>query len=447
MGLKTKKAGTRFGTVNNNGPEMEFAMLAIKAAKQVGLPITWELIANSLGTISAEGGFVKGRNWTSGVNNRGPWALNVNPPFENTSEAERLDPWHATLAAMKFIKKNGGNNANGFRAWWPFEESQGEAEGGQKRAARYANLAKTAVQSAGGSSGPGGILGTLEEVPVLGGILEGGEAVVEASVTAEEFLQEALETLLNFEKLGKLAVDAFAWFLRLLAKAIWDFVLAPLVHWTERSVTWYWTNFFGTGTEEGSGFGFQIRNNAGIITILFWSIGYAVLWSDGSGSMVPVSSHKTMLGQTIKGVEGAIARRNVTSPEDVDKETPTKPKPVTSSVIIEKVDEFSVNRPRPVKVSRPTEVKTGRVEPNERSRQQRKLSGVPRPKPGGSTEQKAGQTQSGEKAAQIIGQTAGTPAKAASNSRARTVPRTNSGPRSKGNRGSSREARPQSKVG
>jgi hypothetical protein len=200
-----------------------------------------------------------------------------------------------------------------------------------------------------GSSNPS--LG--EEIPLIGGAIGDVEgavgSVIGGAESAEQFLQQLAETLLDFRALGNLAAQASAWFIKLIAKAIWDYVIAPIVHWSERAVSFYWINFFGSGTERGSGFGYQLRNNAGAITILFWSMGYAILWSDGT-SMTPVAAHESLLGQGVKGVEGAIARRNLIKPNKVKEKTPSKPIPKESKVPIQRKQTFTVARKRPVSV-------------------------------------------------------------------------------------------------
>jgi hypothetical protein len=217
------------------------------------------------------------------------------------------------------------------------------------RARKYVSLGEQIAKQPAGQSGGG--KSVFEEAlntatfGLSGSIGEG----VEAAESAEEFLQRLGETLLDFRALGNLAAQAFAWFIKLVAKAIWDYVVAPLVHWSERAVSFYWINFFGSGTEQGSGFGYQLRNNAGAITILFWAMGYAILWSDGT-SAAPVALHESLLGQAVKGVDGYVARRNLIKPSKVKEKTPPKPKPKESSVVIERENTFSVSRKRPVTV-------------------------------------------------------------------------------------------------
>jgi hypothetical protein len=244
-------------------------------------------------------------------------------------------------------------------------------------------------------------------------------------------LVELAKTLLDFRKLGQLAAEAIAWLLRLILKAIWDYVVAPLIHWAERAESFYWRNFFSTGTEQGSGFGYQLRQNAGLITIGFWAVSYAILWSDGE-SLAPTESHNSMLGQAVKKIEGTVARRNLVKPENVEKETPDKPKPNTSTVQIERTRELAVNRKRPVTVTGTgVEAQTGRKS-NERDNHR-----VPRPSEAraGEKAQTGGQKiilPPGVKTAEKTGSQ-----KTPADSESRMDSRTGSGDRAKGSGGDS----------
>lgn len=434
MGLKTKKSGTSFGTVasvNSSGHIAPGAVASwiVEAAESLKVKITARQVAEGLGVVSAESGF-NGNSKPTGNEHIGLWALGSS----YGSESQRLNPEIATYLAVKGWLSDG---KNWWKAWGNYET--GETEGpGPNRYPKYMQTAQRALQSGGNGGGGGGLTGVIGEAGeaignIPGDIAGAVTAPFKAALNAEEFLGEVAETLLNFEKLGSLAVHAFAWFLRLLAKAIWDYVLAPVVHWTERAVTWYWTNFFVTGTEPGSGFGYQIRNNAGIITIIFWSVGYAILWSDGSGGMMPVASHNSMLGQAVRGIEGQVARRNLTKPSDVEKKTVKPPEPKKSTVMIERVDTFAVSRKRPVKVSRPSESVTGRKQNGEQRYR------VPRP----TSKQKArGQIEQTSRIQKQNGTPKETKAEAPSGEdRTGAVSDSTGSPRSKRNQGGSRKER------
>lgn len=358
MSLGSQKSGNQFGGIKRSGvltPD-EWAVIMLEQ----GFPADPKVIAEGLGNINAESGF----NSDPGGDGAHFGAWQEDSSFGTV--AQRLDPVHSTRTARERWEADGKSF---YPAWgrWQAEQS------GHVGASDYPQYMATAQKAISAHSSGGKSFG--EEIPLIGGAVGDVEnaigGVVGGALDAGEFLAEVAETLLDFRKLGQLAVEAFAWFIRLLLKALWDYVVAPLWHWAERAESWYWRNFFGVGTERGSGFGYLLRENAGIVTIGFWALGYAILWTDGESlSLSPVEPHESMLGRTVKGVEGKIARRNLIKPSRVEEETPDKPKPKTSTVKIEQVKEFSVSRKRPVSVG---EVSTGR------NQNERRSNGVPRP--------------------------------------------------------------------
>lgn len=370
--LATKKHGSSsFGSVNTakqGGTPEEFAEIAareilrLKLNPKIGV-VT--LVAQTLGTIEAEGGF-DGSSWGGDGTHIGPFAME--PSYGTT--AQRMNKVSATRIALEHWKSDGETWVPG---WWKWETGEIEGNGGQ-RANKFQGIAAKAVASVGNGGGGNPSLG--EEIPLIGGAVgdvEGAvEGIVGGAVDAGEFLAEMAETLLDFRKLGQLAVEAFAWFLRLFLKALWDYVIAPIFHWTERAVMWYGENFYGSGVEQGSGFGAQLRANAGIVTIAFWAIGYGVLWTDGESLSPAIAANKSMAGQAVKGIEGKIARRNLVKPSKVKEKTPDKPKPKASTVQIERAQTFSVGRKRPVSVtsSSQPQVELGRNNTNGSSQRQ-----------------------------------------------------------------------------
>lgn len=350
MSLSSQKSGNAFkGIAPGYGKKLspeEWGELMLAA----GFPKKVKVIAEGLGVLEAESGFDP-TNSGDGIH-IGAWAEEES----FGSRADRLDPVKSTQSAYKRWKADGESF---WPAWGNWE--RGETEGaGPDRAAKFMKAAQAAI-GRDNSGGSGGLLGTAGNAvdDVVGGI-----------TSAEDFLVELAKTVLDYKKLGQLAAEAVSWFVRLIAKAIWDYVIAPLIHWSERAVSFYWTNFFSTGTEKGSGIGYQLRQNAGIITIVFWSMGYAILWTDGT-SLSPADAQGSVLGQGVKKIDGAIARRNLIKPKDVEEKTPDKPEPKTSTVTIERTNSFSVSRNRPVKVaSSGGEHSTGRKN-NERDKGQR----------------------------------------------------------------------------
>ncbi len=375
MTLASQKAGTSFGSlkVKSKGQLSDDEWARIMLA--CGFPPVARVIAEGLAVIHNESGGIAGENLAPGNPHVGPWAEGTEG-FP-ASEAARLDPIQSTKAAYanwySNAKQSGSLFGNFEQAWGKWEAEQG----GKNVQAEYSNYIATATAAIRNKSGGGpvthGVQGEPEsgggksfgeEIPVIGGLIGDAENAVGGAVndaeSAANFLKELGETLLNFRKLGALAAQAFAWFIRLILKAIWEYVIAPIIHWNERAVAWYWNNFFGVGTEKGSGVGYILRENAMIITIIFWGMGYAILWTNGE-SLSPTEPHESMLGGAVKSVEGKVARRNLIKPQDVNKETPKKPPAKSSTVTLEKTRELAVSRNRPVKVSPAgQDVNTGR---------------------------------------------------------------------------------------
>lgn len=371
MGIRNKKAGTNFGSlqVKSKGQLSDDEWCRIMMS--CGFPPVARVLAEGLAVLHNESGGVAGINLAPGNPHVGPWAEGTEG-FP-ASEAARLDPISATKAAYSNwygnAKQSGSLYGNFEQAWGQYEAQQG----GKNVQAEYPNYIATATaaikRTNGGKTPTVGVKGEPEgksfgeSLPLVGGLVGDAENLVGGGVedveSAANFLKEMAEVLLNFKKLGALAAQAVAWFLRLILKAIWDYVIAPLIHWNERAVSWYYNNFFGVGTEKGSGVGYFLRENAMIITAIFWGFGYAILWTDGE-SIRPTEAHETMLGKSVKTAEGKVARRSLIKPKDVDRETPNKPKAKTSTVQIEKTRELAVSRKRPVAVQSSTEVNTGR---------------------------------------------------------------------------------------
>lgn len=360
--LGTKKSGgkTTFGGVNTakqGGTPGEFSTilateaLRLKLNPKIGYK---KLIAQALGIIEAENGFDGSAWFGQGASGHiGPFAMS--PAFG--SVAERMNKVSASRIALESWKGAGESWYSGWTKW-----EGGETEGtGESRAPKFYRIAEEGLKRAGVSGYVGEPEGTLGEPKLPGQNL--AEEVVSDAESVGEFLGELADTLFNFKKLGALAASAMAWFLKLILKAIWDYVIHPALNWVERATSWYWVNFFGEGVEPGSGVGYVLRSNAGIITIGFWALGYGALFTDGT-SLSPVgkASH-TLLGQGFKTAEGKVARRSLIKPSQVKEKTPDKPKPKVSTIPIERAQTFSVGRKRAVSVtsgSAATKVTEGR---------------------------------------------------------------------------------------
>lgn len=188
----------------------------------------------------------------------------------------------------------------------------------------------------------------------VGGITSAPKDLINAGGDVVDFVGDFVSTILNFRKLGELFAKSISWFLRVLFQAIWTYVLAPWVHWNQRVVTYYWDTYFGDGPTKARGKESVYQKNGGMVTLIFWSIGYAVLWSQAEPDRKLITSARdSMLGRFVRSGEGQVARRNLTAPNKVGAATPDKPKPVPSSVQVVRTRKLTVSRRRPIQVTSP----------------------------------------------------------------------------------------------
>lgn len=189
-----------------------------------------------------------------------------------------------------------------------------------------------------------------------------------------EFLRDLIATILNFRKFGELLAKVFAWFIRLVFRALWDYVFAPLVHWNQRAVVYYYETYFGDDPDNKRA-GSLYYQNAGVITLSFWALGYGILWYKAEPNVkFGAEPRESMLGKFIRSTEGQAARRHVVKAEKVDEQTPEKPEPVKSSVKITRTRELATLRKRPVQVKG-----TGVNEPTTGTRRNGRSHEIPRP--------------------------------------------------------------------
>lgn len=315
----------------------------------VGFPANDKVIAEGMAVVEGESGF--NPTITSDGVHIGLWQ-------EESSfgtKKDREDPIKSTKAARERWEADGNSFTDAWGKW------DGMA---QNNYAKYLGTAKKVVSefqnSGGGSSflevAGLGALATISPAGAIvsaatgaiGDIVGGGEAVVKGAEDTAGFIGDLVGTLLNFRKLGELLAKVSAWFLRLILRAIWDYCIAPLFHWNERAVSYYYKAFFSWGTRGGKGI---YRENAGIITIIFWALGYGILWtSPDSPLKLANSARQSILGRSVRAVEGKISKRKLVKPKNVKEKTPPKPAPRESVVKVERTKEFSTNRKRPVTV-------------------------------------------------------------------------------------------------
>lgn len=159
-------------------------------------------------------------------------------------------------------------------------------------------------------------------------------------------IKSLIQLILSPEAFAKLWARVFAFFFKMVWKAFFDIVIAPPWHWTQRAVNYYFNNIMSA--KAGTGFYYK---SAGIVTILFWSIGYGILWGKAEqGVGLAQNARESMLGRSIKSGQNVFANRKVTKPKDVEAKTSTKPEAVTSQAAVSLMRSISVSRRRPVTV-------------------------------------------------------------------------------------------------
>lgn len=295
----------------------------------VGFPQNPKIIAEGMAVVEGESGF--NPTITSDGVHIGLWQ-------EESSfgtQADRENPVKSTKAAYDRWVADGNSFTD---AWGKWDNMA------QNNYPKYLSTAKRVVKEFGEQKIPGivghtGVTGEAEEV---------AGAAANAATGAVDFVGDLVSTLLNFRKMGELLAKIGAWFLRLIFKAIWDYCIAPLFHWLERAVSYYYKTFFSWGQTNGKGI---YRENASIVTIIFWALGYGILWTTPDSPLkLANSARQSILGRSVRAVEGRISKRKLVKPKNVKEKTPPKPTPRESIVKVERTKEFSTTRKRPVTV-------------------------------------------------------------------------------------------------
>lgn len=203
---------------------------------------------------------------------------------------------------------------------------------------------------------------TMTPPPSGGGIsLPSIPNPLSAADDAAHAIADFIRFVLSPKDIAALIARIAAYVLKLYFKAVWDFVVAPILHWHQRAAQWYYTNIMleqgGQVTVPGPVPGKSTTlppGGAAFVTLSFWATGFAILWAradgkDGTG-LFASKPHRTALGQLIRSAGNSVARRRLIKPGDVKKKTKTKPTPQTSSTQMDEVRRLSVDRPRTVRV-------------------------------------------------------------------------------------------------
>lgn len=153
-------------------------------------------------------------------------------------------------------------------------------------------------------------------------------------------VKSLIDFLLSPKSIADLLAKIAALWVKYVLKSIWQYVIAPILHWQQRAVIAYWAD--ATGDDSGVKI---------VTTLSFWATGYAILWArvDRDRAMTTDPQH-TPLGSMIRSFGNTAARRKLVKPRDVKRKTPTKPEPVLSTATLRQTRTLSANRHRTVKV-------------------------------------------------------------------------------------------------
>jgi hypothetical protein len=177
---------------------------------------------------------------------------------------------------------------------------------------------------------------TNQAAGLLDGFKDGWDAV-----------KTVVGVIINPSLLGRLVARTYAFLLKLVWKAIWEVVIAPIWHWIQRAVDYYFNQIMSGKVQSG-----YYYNMAGIVTIAFWSMGYAILFGRAEDPGLAVDARDSMLGRSVRTGQNVFASRNIVKPSKVDESTKNKPEPSTSEIPVSEQRRISVTRRRPVKVTR-----------------------------------------------------------------------------------------------
>jgi hypothetical protein len=274
-------------------------------------------------------------------------------PYRNKSPNEPQYAIKAQAIFLRMLLKN--NNGSMTRAAGEYYGAQDpKYTGGVQN--YYNELTEHHVFSKAGKSILSGVGDAAK------GILDDAGGIIGGAKDAADVASRIADVLLHPSKLGELLADTFAAWLKFVARAVWRYVLAPPFHWAQRATVYYFDNIMGSKDGENKGY---LYNYAGMATIAFWGVGYGILWRNAdSPKEKAYTPEDTSLGKLISGVSSTVARRKVAAPDKVKQATPTKPKPVQSSVSVAHVKSLSATRKRSVNVQQVGTEGTSDVRPD-----------------------------------------------------------------------------------
>lgn len=359
--------------------------LVIVLATEAGLSLPEACVAAATAYAeSSLNAYAINRANSNGTIDVGLWQINsVHKPA-----AQSLDAWIREImqlknnaAAMARISAGGTRwgdpNGGGGAPWYAYGTDRFYA--GLREARKELQEMKDEAVSVGGKVITDVDLGLLDEImEKLGGAA--GALVDAATGAAKKILG------FTFQQLGSFLGNATIFLVKAAGKGIWNWGIAPVWHHSQRASIYYFdeimsgneakrttpqrkqkgdprTHAFTEGWEAtgdpvadnlGPGASHFYYRPAAIITILFWSIGYGILWRDADDitNSAREMPERTPLGRAVNNVVKANAQRKLIEPGKVKTATKKKPTPKTSSAAIEQTGTATTQRKRPITTER-----------------------------------------------------------------------------------------------
>ena len=304
-------------------------------ASHVGLGNTEAVIAAGVAYAESTLNFAATNTNTNGSIDVGGWQINsVHKPVTEglTAWTERMKNPMENAKAMRSVSGNGSN----WKPWVAY---------GTDRFKTGLRMAKGEVRKLQAEYEPGkggtswevdwGILDNLAQ-----GIIDvGGDAAEVIGDVFGGFFGPLLQFI--FEKTGEVIWLAGKWIIR---DGFYGRLIHPQWEHGQRAFVYYYNQIMSG--KAGSGYYYSY---AGLVTVAFWSLGYAMLWRDLEDITArKVELDQTPIGRTVRKAQEMNSNRKLYEPKEAKKATPKKPKPKASTATIEKVRSARVQRRRTV---------------------------------------------------------------------------------------------------
>lgn len=131
-------------------------------------------------------------------------------------------------------------------------------------------------------------------------------------------------------------------------RLLYEEIMHPLWEHTQRASVYYYEEVISSKTGRNKGWYYDY---AGLVTLGFWTLGYAILWRDADdGSAAGTNLERTAVGKAVRSVQQQRKAKKLYAPKEAKKETPKKPKPKESRANVTTTRFATVKRKRTVAV-------------------------------------------------------------------------------------------------